>query len=193
MRTHKKNQGKFYYDNPAEDGKYIWILRWGKKVALIMGEGRESTQFTFAADMQVWQNMISLKETNLQINEDRNKERAQSRTRIEGLLNQIEEKKRTIENLALNLRQEKDTVKKLSVTVENLSITVEKQETFAEQLKKELNDEKNMQATLKDRLEEEKKLMTMKRSLAEVRQSTTFKIGKIIMWIPRKIKNMLKK
>lgn len=156
-----------------------------KKILMEKGEAKE--QFEFIADMQLWQNMVSLKETNLQINQARNKEKENNRKQIAGLLNQIEEKNQTIENLSLDLRQEKNAVGNL--------------ETVIEKLKKELNEEKNTQEMLNKRLREKdvklkkmiKNLENEKRKLTELKQSTTFKVGKIVMWIPKKIKIMLKK
>ena len=88
-----------------------------KKILMEKGEAKE--QFEFIADMQLWQNMVSLKETNLQINQARNKEKENNRKQIAGLLNQIEEKNQTIENLSLDLRQEKNAVGNLETVIEN--------------------------------------------------------------------------
>ena len=74
-------------------------------------------------------------------------------------------------------------------------------ETVIEKLNKELNEEKNTQEMLNKRLREKdvklknmiKNLENEKRKLTELKQSTTFKVGKIVMWIPKKIKIMLKK
>ena len=151
-----------------------------EKKKILMEKGEAQEQFEFAADMQVWQNIVSLKETNLQIKETRRKEKEDSKKQIEELKKHIEEKKQVIENLSLDLRQEKQVVEKL---------------------KKELNEEKNTHEILEQKMKEKdeklkktaKNLEKEKRKLIEIKQSTTFKAGKIVMWIPKKIKIMLKK
>ena len=104
-----------------------------EKKKILMEKGEAQEQFEFAADMQVWQNIVSLKETNLQIKETRRKEKEDSKKQIEELKKHIEEKKQVIENLSLDLRQEKQVVEKL---------------------KKELNEEKNTHEILEQKMKE---------------------------------------
>ena len=85
--------------------------------------------------------------------------------------------------------------------IENLSLDLRQEKQVVEKLKKELNEEKNTHEILEQKMKEKdeklkktaKNLEKEKRKLIEIKQSTTFKAGKIVMWIPKKIKIMLKK